>query len=125
MELNDVITQLDMRMLAKLARGVMAAPVMDDDEIVRVQRLVTMNLARDFAAFHGTRTPVRLRIWGITDAGKAVLEQSRMNPKGSQLTLDQSDPRMQEPIDFPAKPVKPAQKVEESSKVARGSIELK
>jgi hypothetical protein len=48
---------------------------MDDDEIARVQRLVTMGLARDFSAFHGHRTPVRLRIWGITMAGRAVLEQ--------------------------------------------------
>ena len=72
---TDVITNSDFSMLAKLAVRVQAAPELSEEDIKRVQRLVTMGLARDFSAFHGTRTPVRLRIWGITSAGKAVLEQ--------------------------------------------------
>jgi len=74
MEWSDVITKPDIRMLRKLKERVQAAPVMDDDEIVRVQRLVEMGLARDFSKFGGTSIKVRLRIWGITDAGRAVLE---------------------------------------------------
>jgi hypothetical protein len=63
-------------MLGKLAVKIQAAPVMDDDDIARCQRLATMGLARDFSAFHGHRIRLRLRIWGITDAGRAVLEQN-------------------------------------------------
>ena len=81
-----MITSNDIKTLVKLAIRIQAAPVMDTEDIVRCQRLVTMGLARDLSAFHGTRIPIRLRIWSITDAGRAVLEQksftdSRQPPK--------------------------------------------
>jgi hypothetical protein len=37
-----------------------------------------MGYARDFADHAGHRIPIRLRIWGITDAGRAVLEQQAL-----------------------------------------------
>lgn len=43
-----------------------------------VQELVSAGYARDFADQRGRRVEVRLRIWGITSAGKAVLEQRDM-----------------------------------------------
>jgi len=49
-----------------------------EQNIAAVQDLVNTGYARDFAAHHGHRIPVRLRIWGITSAGKAVLEQQAM-----------------------------------------------
>jgi len=49
-----------------------------DQNIAAVQELVNTGYARDFAAHHGHRIPVRLRIWGITSSGKAVLEQQAM-----------------------------------------------
>lgn len=43
-----------------------------------VQRLTKLGYARDYGAQHSRRVPVRLRIWGITDAGRAVLEQQSL-----------------------------------------------
>ena len=73
-----MITKADMQTLHKLSLRAAAAPVMDDDEIRRTQRLVDMGLARDYSQFAGTRQRVRLRIWGITEQGKAVLEQKAL-----------------------------------------------
>jgi hypothetical protein len=90
MEWNDMITAADMTMLQRLSEGPMAAPVMEDDEIKRVLRLVDMGLVRDYSAFAGHRMPVRLRIWGINDRGKAVVEQRALTEakRSPQLTLD-------------------------------------
>lgn len=88
------VTKEDMMALELLSKRPMAAPTMDDDQIVRVQKLATRGLAIDFSNFHGTRTPVRLRIWGITSAGKAVLEQkglTELNGPRRQLTLVAKD----------------------------------
>src|SRR5215469_18438961 len=49
-----------------------------DQNIAAVQELVNTGYARDFSAHRGHRIPIRLRIWGITSAGKAVLEQQAM-----------------------------------------------
>lgn len=84
-----MITKQDMQALELLSKRPMAAPTMDDDQIVRVQRLVQQGLARDYSAFHGTRIPVRLRIWGINDRGRAILEQKGLTETNGprQLTL--------------------------------------
>ena len=79
-----MITKNDLKTLELLSKRVMTAPTMTDDEIKKVQRLVDQGLARDFSYFHGHRMPVRLRIWGINDRGRAVLEQRTMM---QQLTL--------------------------------------
>ena len=83
-----MITNTDFKTLAKLAVRVQAAPELSEEDIKRIQRLVTMGLARDFSAFHGTRTPVRLRIWGITSAGRAVLEQKSFTDAREPRRLD-------------------------------------
>lgn len=53
-----------------------------------VQTLTKLGYARDYGDQHGRRTEIRLRIWGITDAGKAVLQQqSLVENKNSQMSL--------------------------------------
>src|SRR5215472_7875625 len=67
----DLLRQLSNKVLT-------AIDLQTDQNIAAVQELVNIGYARDFAAHHGHRIPVRLRIWGITSAGKAVLEQQAM-----------------------------------------------
>lgn len=43
-----------------------------------VQRLAKLGYARDYGDQHGRRVEVRLRIWGVTDAGKAALEMQSL-----------------------------------------------
>src|SRR5215469_5628026 len=50
----------------------------EDKKIRLVQRLTREGYARDFGDQKGRRVEVRLRIWGITSAGKAILEQMAM-----------------------------------------------
>ena len=57
------------------ARHMTIVDLKTDDRLRAVQDLVGIGYARDFAAHSGHRIPIRLRIWGITGAGKAVLEQ--------------------------------------------------
>lgn len=84
-----MLTKSDMAQLEVLARGIQAGPTMTDDEIRITQRLVTQGLAKDYSEFHGHRQRIYLRIWGITTAGRAVLEQQAltMNDKRTQLLL--------------------------------------
>lgn len=85
----------DMQTLELLSKRPLAAPTMDDDLIVRVQRLANGGLAHDFSHFHGQRlTQIRLRIWGINDRGRAILEQkelTEMNGPRRQLTLPRGE----------------------------------
>jgi hypothetical protein len=50
----------------------------EDKQIRLVQRLAREGYAIDFGDQKGRRVEVRLRIWGITSAGKAILEQMAM-----------------------------------------------
>lgn len=77
-EWNEMITKSDLAMLGKLKQRTQAGPVMSEQDIRLAQRLVGMGLARDHSAFFGHRTPVHLRMWGITDAGRAALEQKSL-----------------------------------------------
>lgn len=43
-----------------------------------VQTLTKLGYARDYGSQWGRRVEIRLRIWGITDAGKAVLQQQSL-----------------------------------------------
>src|SRR3974390_1069773 len=57
-----------------------------------VQMLTSLGYARDYGAQKGRRTEIRLRIWGITDAGRAILEQQALvdgstQDKGGQTQL--------------------------------------
>jgi hypothetical protein len=57
-------------------------------DLKTVQGLVNLGYARDFGDQFGRRIPIRLRIWGITDSGRAVLEQQSLaENKKSQLSL--------------------------------------
>jgi hypothetical protein len=68
-----------MELLQKLAGGPQTAiDLVTDQRIRMVQELVAAGYARDFADQRGRRVEVRLRIWGITGAGRAVLEQRDM-----------------------------------------------
>jgi hypothetical protein len=84
-----MITNQNMKMLERLSKGVLAAPILSDDEIKQVQRLVEIGLARDYSSFAGHRCPLRLRIWGINDQGRAVMEQKNITTpaKSRQFTL--------------------------------------
>ena len=85
-------TKADIVQLKKLAERVQAGPTMTDEEIRITQRLVGQGLARDFSFFYGHRQRVYLRIWGITDAGKAVLEQQTIGkPAGHQMLFRVED----------------------------------
>lgn len=91
---NDAMTtkimKEDMKLLELLSKRPMAAPLMDDDQIVRAQKLASRGLAHDFSHFHGQQlTLVRLRIWGITERGRAILEQRELTETRAprQLTL--------------------------------------
>lgn len=68
-----MITKGDMKVLEKLLARPLAGPTASDEDIRIVQRLCAQGLARDLSFFHGHRMRVYLRIWGITDGGKAAL----------------------------------------------------
>lgn len=73
------LRQSDLEMLRRLAqRHLTAIDLVTDDKIKLVQKLVSGGYAIDFADMKGRRTPVRLRIWGISPAGKAILEQQAL-----------------------------------------------
>lgn len=96
------LTKEKISLLQELANKHMTVIDLDSDHRVRmIQDLVSMGYARDFADHHGHRVQVRLRIWGITGAGKAVLEQQAMAEmtRGRQpsLTLFAKEPLMTMP----------------------------
>jgi hypothetical protein len=71
-----MLSQAKMGLLKELSvRHMTIVDLKTEDRLRAVQDLVGIGYARDFAAHHGHRIPIRLRIWGITSAGKAVLEQ--------------------------------------------------
>ena len=73
------LSQLKIAMLQQLStRHLTVIDLKTDQNIRMVQELVNLGYARDFSAHHGHRIEVRLRIWGITSSGKAVLEQQAM-----------------------------------------------
>jgi len=68
-----------------------------DADLNTVQKLVGLGYARDYGAQKGRRTEVRLRIWGITDSGKAVLEQQTFAESSSKLNAGQAQLGMELP----------------------------
>lgn len=91
MEYNDVpmMTKDRFAILRKLSLRPLTSIDLDTDRNLDiVQDLVRFGYARDYGNQHGRRVPIRLRIWGITSAGKAVLEQQALTEnKGPQLSL--------------------------------------
>src|SRR5215467_13378467 len=73
------LTPAKLSVLQKLAvRPLTVIDLPDVKQLRIVQQLVNEGYARDFAAQRGRRVEVRLRIWGITQAGRAILEQVAM-----------------------------------------------
>src|SRR5215469_1912326 len=73
------LSQAKLNLLQQLSNKPMTViDLKTDQNIAAVQELVNTGYARDFSAHRGHRIPVRLRIWGITSSGKAVLEQQAM-----------------------------------------------
>lgn len=94
MELNDamITTKADLAMLKQLSKQYILGPLASDDEIKRVQRLAGMGLVRDYGNWFERRIPIRLRIWGISPGGRAVLEQQALTERqGRQLVLTARD----------------------------------
>jgi hypothetical protein len=85
-----MMTQDRIEMLKRLVQRpltIINLPMQKDLKIV--QELVRLGYARDYGNQWGRRVPVRLRIWGITDAGRAVLEQQSLaeNKNDKQLAF--------------------------------------
>jgi hypothetical protein len=56
-----------------------------------VQALTKLGYVRDYGMQYGHRIPIRLRIWGLTDAGRAVLREAALaaNSRGQfSFTID-------------------------------------
>lgn len=66
-------------------RPTTAIDLKTDRNVAIASALVKMGYARDFSAHAGHRIPIRLRIWGITEAGKAALEQQSFVNSSGQL----------------------------------------
>lgn len=106
----QTLTADRLKLLRKVrVRAVTAIDLGTDRNIAIVQDLVRMGYVRDYSNHHGHRIPIRLRIWGITDPGRAVLEQesmirSRAVGKRGQLSLigrdvENSQPEQEETAD--------------------------
>ena len=79
-----------MQVIRKLATGPQTTIDLTPEEVKIVQDLVKRGVARDYSSFTGHRTEVRLRIWGLTSIGKAILEQQTLvdaSVRRQQLTL--------------------------------------
>lgn len=84
-----------------------------------VRALVKLGYVRDYGDQHGRRIPVNLRIWGVTDAGKAVLEQQTLvesKERGGQGQFGLRLVPKELPIDLPLKKKERGNK-EESNEV--------
>lgn len=83
-----MLTKKDMTVLEKLMARPLDGPTATDEDIRVVQRLCKSGLARDLSYFNGHRQRVYLRIWSITDAGKAAIAQKVLGTfKGGQPSL--------------------------------------
>lgn len=69
------MTPRQLKTLRKLAPRVLATCELTDEDLHMVQELVRRKLARDYADFYRRRTPLHIRLWGITPAGQAILTQ--------------------------------------------------
>lgn len=86
-----MLTAKNFDLLRRLSlRPLTVVDLVTPTNIRMVQDLVKLGYARDYADQKGRRVEVRLRIWGITGAGKAVLEQQDLieaNTKQPSLPL--------------------------------------
>ena len=98
-------------------RPITCADMPTNKELHDVQDLTNLGYVRDYGQQHGRRIPVNLRIWGITPAGRAALEQQHIveSKRGSQtqfgLTLAQKEIltiKPNTPLSRHSKPNRPA-----------------
>lgn len=90
--------------LYKLSSHPLTTIDMTDEEIRAIRQLLRKNLARDYADFYRRRTPTHLRIWGITSAGKAILNetsQSHTFTRRTQLDFGLATIELKEPTKSP------------------------
>jgi hypothetical protein len=85
-----VMNQMQLNMLKQLAQRHLTCVELASDirsskiDVSRapgvrlIQILTKLGYARDYGDQNGRRVEVRLRIWGITDAGRAVLQQQSL-----------------------------------------------
>ena len=59
-------------------RPITCAEMPTNKELNDVQDLTKLGYIRDYGLWYGKRIPVNLRIWGITPAGRAALEQQAL-----------------------------------------------
>jgi len=76
-----------------------------ESELAMAQKLAKIGYVRDFGDQKGRRVPVRLRIWGVTDAGRAAIQSQNLaeaheNVGQAQmpLTLSQKEFKFVSPI---------------------------
>jgi hypothetical protein len=91
MEWNDImaLTNSKWEMLRRIVqRPITHADMATDKELSDTQELTNLGYVKDYGQQHGRRIPVHLRIWGITPAGRAALEQQALvENKGRQTSL--------------------------------------
>jgi len=80
------MTPSQTEVLRKLATRTISIVSLSDAEVKIVLDLVKRGLARDYSDFKGRRIPVHLRLWGITPAGKAILEQQALTDSVTKRT---------------------------------------
>jgi hypothetical protein len=96
-----MLTQPQLTILQQLAvRPLTVIDLKEDKNIAIIQKLVSAGYARDYGDQHGRRVQIRLRIWGITQQGRAVLEQQAMTEltRGRQPSLPMET---RQPLQFP------------------------
>ena len=96
-----MLTQSKLDLLQQLAvKPLTVIDLISPTNISATQDLVKLGYARDYGNQHGRRVPIRLRIWGITGSGRAVLEQQSMAEltKGRQPSLPME---AKKPLEFP------------------------
>lgn len=99
------LTSAQMDLLRKLSMRPLTVVDFKVNELAMAQKLAKIGYARDFGDQKGRRVPVRLRIWGITDAGRAAIQsqniaEARETVGQSQLplTLTQKEFKFVSPI---------------------------
>ena len=99
-----------MQVIRKLATGPQTTIDLTPEEVKITQDLVKRGVARDYADFYGHRIEVRLRIWGLTSIGRAILEQQTLvdsSVRRQQLTLITNPPPPVKPVTRTTRPKKP------------------
>lgn len=88
-----------------------------------VRALVKLGYVRDYGSQQGRRVPVNLRIWGITDAGRAVLEQQVLAQSADKGGQGQFGLRLAPKEPLAARPAKPLEKLKIKVKESKHGVD--